>query len=143
VSAFDTIDEAKRAIMPYCYPQDEDTTGIVLNMNDTWGWATAWGEDVPDDKIEELANLIWWYGNAGTLYWVSEQHGQMRSEFHDINRFVDFVRNEERLKKEVPNSSQRAYKKLTYTLGGDGLWGRLLARLRRVSTPASREEQHG
>jgi hypothetical protein len=140
VSTFDTIDEAKRAIMPYCYPQDEDTKGIVLNMNDTWCWASAWGEDVPDDKIEELADLIWWYGNAGVLYWVSEQHGQMRSEFHDINRFVDFVRNEERLKKEVPNSSKRAYKKLTYTLGGDGLCGRLLARLRRVSTSRAAEE---
>ena len=65
----------------------------------------------------------------------------MRSEFRDINRFVEFVRNEERLKKDVPNSSRRAYKKMTYTLGGDGLWGRLLARLRRSSTTGRREEQ--
>ena len=132
MSAFDTIDEAKQAILPYCYPQDEETPGLTLNMNDTWGWAIAWGEPVPDEKITELSGLIWEYGNAGVLYWVSEQHGGMRSEFHDINRFVDFVRREERLKKAVPDSNRRAYTKLTYTLGGDGLWGRLRARLRRV-----------
>ena len=131
MSVFDTIDEAKQAIMPYCYAQDEDTKGIVLNMNDTWCWASGWGEEVPDDKILEVADLIWWYGYAGALYWVSEQHGGMRSEFHDINRFVDFVRNEERLKKDVPDSNRRAYKRLAYTLGGDGFWSRLLARLRR------------
>lgn len=110
-------EEAKRAILPYCYPQDEDTPGLVLNMNDTWCWASAWGEEVPDEKAKELAELIWWYGHAGVLYWVSEQHGQMRSEFEDNNRAIDFVRQEEKIKKEVPDSTKRAYAKRSYTIG--------------------------
>ena len=117
MSYYDTIEEAKQAIRPYCYPLGEDINCLVLNMNDTWGWAMAWGEEVPDDKVGEIADLIWLYGYAGALYWVSERHGQMRSEFEDINRCVDFVRHEEKLRKDEPNSSKRAYKKLVYTLG--------------------------
>ena len=71
----------------------------TLNMNDVWGWACADGKYVPDDKLPELAALFYRYGWAGVLYWVSEQSGGMRSEFHDNNRFIDFVRHEERLKK--------------------------------------------
>jgi hypothetical protein len=40
----------------------------------------------------------------------------MRSEFEDINRFVDFVRQEEQVRKDVPESTKRAYKKVSYTL---------------------------
>lgn len=36
----DATEEAKAAILPYCYPQDEDTPGLVLNMNDTWCWGS-------------------------------------------------------------------------------------------------------
>lgn len=101
------------------YPQDEDLPAglYTLNMNDTWGWAIAWGEEVPKEQIPEVADLFSRYGYPGILYWVSCRHDNMRSEFHDINRFVDFVRREERLRKDVPGSSARAYKKIFYTLG--------------------------
>ncbi len=91
----------------------------MLNMNDQWGWACSEGEFVPDDKLPEVARLFWRYGFPGLLYWYSEQNGQCRSEFQDNNRFVDFVRHEERLRQEVPSSNERAYKRLSYTLGGE------------------------
>ena len=114
-----SIDEAKQLLSAagVCYPEDEEMPGLHLNMNDTWGWALAWGEPVPDDKVVEVATLFSYYGTCGLLYWVSEQHNQMRSEFADINRFVDFVRNEERVRKETPDSSERAYRKITYKIG--------------------------
>jgi hypothetical protein len=94
-------------------PKDLQT----LNMNDTWAWATGWGEYVPDDELPEVARLFWNYGWCGILYWMSERHDQMKSEFHDINRFVEFVRREEDIRKEVPDSSERAYVKREYVLG--------------------------
>ena len=97
--------------------EDDPKMTQVLNMNDVWGWACADGQEVPDEKLPEVAELFWNYGFAGILYWVSEQNDGMRSEFHDNNRFIDFVRNEEQLKKEVPGHSERAYKKIAYTLG--------------------------
>lgn len=89
----------------------------TLNMNDTWGWASAFGEYVPDDQLPIVAELYRSYGWCGILYWVSERNNQMKSEFQDINRFVEFVRYEEKLKVDVPNSSRRAYTKSVYTLG--------------------------
>ena len=113
-----SIDEAKQLLSAagVCYPEDEEMPGLHLNMNDTWGWALAWGEPVPDNKAVEVANLFVGYGTCGLLYWVSEQHDQMRSEFADINRFVDFVRNEERIKKETPDFNERAYRKVAYVI---------------------------
>ena len=86
-------------------------------MNDTWCWACAMGEYVPDKSLPEVAELFWRYGNAGLLYWVSERNNGMRSEFHDVNRMASFVRHEEKLRKKVPSSSARAYKRIKYTLG--------------------------
>ena len=107
-------------------PDDEE---IVLNMNDVWGWATAYGEYVKDEELPELAGLFWNYGWAGILYWVSEKNNNMESEFYDVNRCVQFVRHEERLRKSVPNSSKRAYKKLSYTIGQDGWFRTILHRI--------------
>lgn len=90
-----------------------------LNMNDTWGWALAWGEYVPDEKLIEVAELVRRYGWCGALYWVSEQHGGVRSEFKDINRFVDFVRREEQLRMAEPDPSKRAYANIRYWLGSE------------------------
>ncbi len=87
-----------------------------LNMNDTWGWALSWGEYVPDDKLIEVARLFWQYGWAGCLYWVSERHERMRSEFEDINRMVDFVRHEEDIRRAIPDSNRRAYFRTSYSL---------------------------
>ncbi len=88
----------------------------TLNQNDTWGWALSFGQHVPDDKLVEVAELYSRYGDCGVLYWVSEQNNQMRSEFEDINRYVDFVRMEEQIKKKYPGSSERAYYKPSYRL---------------------------
>lgn len=94
----------------------------TLNQNDTWGWALAWGVPVSDDKLVEVADLYWKYGYCGILYWVSEQNDKMKSEFHDVNRAIEFVRNEERIIKTISekhpgNSSALAYHKESYTIG--------------------------
>lgn len=91
----------------------------VLNMNDTFGWALAWGEKVPDEDLEEVARLVRTYGSHGAVYYVSEKNGRQRSEFADVQRGIDFVRIEETVRREHPGSSERAYFKTAYTLGGD------------------------
>jgi hypothetical protein len=96
---------------------DEPYLGQTLNLSDTWGWACADGEPVPDDKIIDVATLFWSYGWCGILYWVSERRGQCRSEFADVNRQIDFVRHEEAIRREVPESTRRAYTKRQYTIG--------------------------
>lgn len=84
-----------------------------INMNDTWAWTLAWHVDVPSESLSEVAGLFRRWGFAGILYWVAKTKGQngelLRSEFKDINRFVDFVHFEETLRSAVPNSSQRAF----------------------------------
>lgn len=94
-------------------PEDAQT----LNMNDTFGWALAWGLFIPDDKLVEVAQLFCRYGEAGLVYWASQSEGGMRSEFHDINRQIDFAANEERIRLETPDSNKRAYREVTYMLG--------------------------
>ena len=103
------------------YPTDESgpVDEHILNMNDTWFWASAWGEKVEDSELVEVAGLFWRYGNAGLLYWVSKKHGGMRSEFYDNNRAIEFVENEERIRKAFPDSSERAYHKESYTITGE------------------------
>ena len=98
---------------------NEDGPRQVLNMNDVWGWATAWGEEVPDDRLVEVAELFWNYGWPGMLYWMSCRYDNMRSKFHDNNRAIDFVRNEERIKAAHPNSNNRAYYKESYIVGAE------------------------
>jgi hypothetical protein len=89
----------------------------TLNMNDTFGWALAFGEEVPDDALDEVARLYEEYGACGLYYWVSERNDGMRSEFHDVQRRIDFVRHEEEFRKKTPGSTKQAYTKLVYTLG--------------------------
>lgn len=97
---------------------ESDEWKQTLNMNDTWGWASADGDYVPDDELPEVARLFYQYGWCGLLYWSSERNEQRRSEFADINRWIDFVRAEEAIRKEVPESNKRAYFKREYTIGG-------------------------
>ena len=94
---------------------DED--GFFLCMNDTWAWASGDCERVLPVNIEEVVRLFTSFGHAGLLYWVSERRDRMRSEFYDINRFVEFVRNEERICHEVPDHSARGYHKASYAIG--------------------------
>lgn len=95
---------------------DPPAMNQTLNMNDTWAWACADGEYVPDEDLPEVARLFWQYGHCGILYWVSERTG-VKSEFHDINRFVEFVRNEELIRADEPSPSKRAYQRHEYTIG--------------------------
>jgi hypothetical protein len=98
---------------------DDDDPELLqtLNMNDTWAWACADAEYVPDEELPEVSRLFFCYGWCGILYWVSERNGHESSEFHDINRFIEFVRNEEAIRTEVPGESARAYAKRQYTIG--------------------------
>lgn len=100
---------------------DEDFEDLdkYLNLNDVWGWACADMQKVEDEELPELARLFKAYGWCGVLYWVSEKRGGCRSEFYDNNRFIDFVRQEEAILKEIPNSSTRAYAKRQYVLGAN------------------------
>jgi len=101
--------------------EDEDDVQLrqTLNLNDTWAWACADGEYVPDEELPRVAELFWRYGNCGLLYWVSERNNGLRSEFADINRFIEFVRHEESIRSEVPDSTARAYEQRQYVVGGD------------------------
>lgn len=96
---------------------DPEEMAQTLNMNDTWAWACADAEYVPDAELPRVAELFWWYGYAGLLFWVSERRGQCKSEFADVNRFIEFVRHEEAIKADEPDSSKRAYLKRSYTIG--------------------------
>lgn len=96
-------------------PQDKDE--LMINLNDTWGWAYACCEPVPEKDMIEVAELFRMYGYCGLLYWAGNKQEVKRSEFHDITRFMDFVRNEEAIRKEVPDSNKRAYARREYTLG--------------------------
>ena len=116
-----SIDEARTLLQAtgvfFDLGEDQESSQC-LNLSDTWGWACADGEDVPDEELPRLAELFWQYGNCGILFWVSERRDKCRSEFHDINRFIDFVRAEEAIRAEEPSSSKRAYLRREYSIGG-------------------------
>ena len=115
------IDEARQflIIADVFFDDDEDfaKSSQTLNLNDTWGWAMSWGEYVKDEDLPAVAELFFRYGFGGLLYWVSRKNDNMRSEFHDVNRQLEFVATEEAIRTAIPNSSKRAYQKRTYTIG--------------------------
>ena len=86
------------------YYTDDDVGPKELNMNDTFCWGEAFGEEVPEGCFPEVADLFWRYGSAGLVYWVSERN-KLRSEFEDINRQIDFVKHEEELRKREPTTT--------------------------------------
>lgn len=99
------------------FSEDDGLSGFWINLNDTFGWACADGEEVTHDDVIEVARLFRDYGRCGLLYWVSEKRGGEKSEFADINRFIGFVKKEEQIRREVPESTKRAYHKVAYTIG--------------------------
>ena len=89
----------------------------TINLNDSMFWACADGEYVPDEELPEVARLFWLYGWCGILFWVVEKRPGTVPEFRDARRFVEFARNEEQIRAEVPSPSKRAYEERSYTLG--------------------------
>jgi len=118
--AFNLLQQAGLFYMDSDETDDEDYDKFkqMLNMSDVWCWACADGEDVPDEELIELKRLFCTYGRCGVLYWVSKRNDNMRSEFYNNNRYIEFVENEERIRKEYPGSSERAYHKTSYTITG-------------------------
>ena len=82
---------------------------LEINFSDTWAWASSFLEDVRQDEIPEVARLYRAWGWCGLLYWATVNNPGLRSEFKDINRFIDFVKREEAFIKAVPSSSKRAF----------------------------------
>ena len=99
------------------FDRDGEMPDQALNLNDVWGWACADLEVVADEELPGLADLFWSYGHCGILYWVSRKRNGQRSEFKDINRFIDFAKAEENIREGLPDSSQRAYAHYEYTIG--------------------------
>ncbi len=100
------------------YKDDDPKLMQTLDMNDTFGAALVMSKYVPDDELLEVARLFQRYGECGLIYWVSEKNNQMTSGFPAINRYIEFVRNEEKVRSETENLSQWAYKKVSYFIGG-------------------------
>ena len=100
----------------FCDPDDPELAQCI-GQNDVWGWALADCEEVPDNELPRLGDLFWRYGWCGILYWVSQRRNGCRSAFQDVNRFIDFVRHEEAIRDDEPDSSKRAYLEYQYVLG--------------------------
>ena len=116
------IDDARKLLTEsgifYGEIDDDPNDAQTINFNDTWGWATAWGDYVEDNELPELARLSWLYGWCGVLYWGSQKNKAMRSEFYHYNRMIEFVEHEEALIKKYPSESKRAYHKTSYKIRG-------------------------
>lgn len=97
--------------------QDHDEMDQTLNLNDSLYWACSYGEYVADSELPEVAQLFWLYGWPGIIYWVLKKQETDKVEFVDVNRQVEYVRNEEAIRMECPSSSKRAYLKRKYTIG--------------------------
>jgi hypothetical protein len=110
------VRELLQAANVWCDPDDPELAQC-LNQNDVWGWALADCEEVPDSELPRVGDLFWRYGWCGILYWVSQRRNGSRSEFQDVNRFIEFVAREEAIREEEPDSSKRAYLKREYAVG--------------------------
>lgn len=96
----------------------------VLNLNDALAWASADGEPVEDSERPRVTELFFRYGWCGILYWVTREKRKVTgtvSEFCDVQRWVDFVEQEERIREEVPECGKRAYVYCEYTIPAKGV----------------------
>ena len=117
-----TLDEARALLNAaqvfHDVDPDEGTSPQLLNLNDAYYWGTSDAEVVSDEEMPRLAELFRRYGRCGVLYWASRRKEHRRKpEFYDVQRFLKFVEEEEALRTRVPESAQRAYEPLAYTLG--------------------------
>ena len=88
-------------------------------MGDVWAWACADCIVLTDENVVRVAELYDRYGFPGFLFFKIEAEGYTKSEFTDNNRFIQFVQNEERIRKECPDYNKRAYFKTQYTIDGE------------------------
>jgi len=77
---------------------------IMLNMNDTFAWGCADCEEIPKDKVKEVAQLYRRYGNMGLTYWVSKKRkwllpSESEKEFKHIRKEILRIRKLERKQK--------------------------------------------
>jgi len=87
---------------------------LVVNVNDTFAWGCADCEEVPEDKISEVANLYRQYGSVGPVYWVSKQRGWMMPCASDGPTFKQTKKEIEKIRKEqnkVEKFARGQYKK--------------------------------
>ena len=80
---------------------NDDHGHYVLNMNDTFYFATADGEEVKPEEIKEVARLFSYYGFAGLTYWVAEKRGH-DPEISSSREEVEYVRSKEQKKEYRP-----------------------------------------
>jgi hypothetical protein len=99
------------------FPDDDEAGEHAINLNDAFWWAVADGEKVEDEELIEVGSLFFHYGWCGILYWVSKKRNLGKVEFFDINRFIDFVKHEEELVEQEPDTNKRAYMNIKYELG--------------------------
>jgi hypothetical protein len=101
------------------FDEDDDPRyDQTINLNDAMYWACSDGQYVTDEELIRVAQLFWGYGYCGLLYWVAvEKRGGEIPEFLDARRMIEFVKKEEELIKQEPDSNRRAYAKYSYTLG--------------------------
>jgi hypothetical protein len=97
--------------------EDDDTSGYLLNLNDTWHWACGDCEEIEPEEVAEIYRLFTHYGYYGAYYWAWLKRDKQYTDFLDNNRGIDFVRHEEELVRQVPGSSKRALTDLNYCLG--------------------------
>lgn len=97
------------------YFDEEGAHQHFIVMNDVWGWATSDCFRVNDENVGELSRLYGAYGRAGFFYYQADVLDEYKdSEFEDVSRALNFVRQEERIRKEYPKAY---YAKCSYTLG--------------------------
>jgi len=98
--------------------EDDPKWKQMINLNDTFFWGCADCEYVEDEELPRLAELYDQYGDCGVVYWVAvEKRGGMVPEFVNVKRQIEFVTQEEAIRKEEPNPSKRAYLKRKYAIG--------------------------
>lgn len=118
----DPLEEAwalMKACPHYYHDPEERPDYHSIMMNDVWGWASAGGYEVTDKNVRRVAQLYDRYGFAGLVYYQTEADPRYKaSEFTDNNRFLQFVQNEERIRKEVPDYNKRGYHKAAYQIDG-------------------------
>ena len=72
---------------------------LHLNMNDTFAFACADCEEVPDDKIAEVASLYSRFGYCGLVYWVSKQRNWEMPYAPDGPSFAESKKEIKRIRK--------------------------------------------